>query len=224
VPFYSTVPKQLESMLNKENSNKYEVINMGVGNYNSTMEVELFKSKGLQFSPDLVVLMYYVDDTEQFQQKSKLQYFFLKHSYFISYFSTLFRKVMLNFNRNLNYKEYYRNLYLPTNSKGLLDASGSIRELMNLCEENKIKLLIVNIPELHGFKDYPFNFATDFIKALADENNISFLDLLPRLVAYPPQSLWVSMEDPHLNAKADTLIAKEIYKKLKEDKKLDFFN
>ena len=32
------------------------VINAGIGNYNSTMEVELFKLIGIKFKPDLVVV------------------------------------------------------------------------------------------------------------------------------------------------------------------------
>lgn len=223
VPLYSTFPKQLEALLNKEDSNKYDVINMGVGNYNSMMEVELFERKGLQFSPDLVVLMYCVNDTEQFRHKSKITYFFLKNSYFISYFYAVFSKVWANFDKRLHYEQYYKNLY-SENSEGLLAASESIRELTNLCDEKKIKLLIVSIPNLLVLKNYPFGFATDFIKGLADKNNVSFLDLFPCLSVYPPKSLWVTSEDTHLNVKADTLVAEEIYKKLKEDKKLDFFN
>ena len=70
-------PKQLEKSLNN-NVNKIEVINAGIGNYNSSMEVELFKLLGINFDPDLVILMFYINDVEPTPKTiSKLIYLYI---------------------------------------------------------------------------------------------------------------------------------------------------
>jgi len=75
-------------------------------------------------------------------------------------------------------------------------------------------LLIVNIPDLRRLKNYPFAFATDHIRGLADTSNVPFLDLLPVFEKYSGESLWVGPKDPHMNAKANTLAADAIYEEI----------
>ena len=218
VPLDDLYSKQLGKMLNKK-SNDYEVINMGIGNYNSTMEIELFKWKGLKLNPDTAILMYFINDTEPIPKKKSLVcYVTMKHSYFFSFLFDRFIKLKSRFVKNFGWSEYYQQLYSPENSKNLVSTKESIRELIKLCNENNVKLLIVNIPEFHRFKEYPFPYATEYIRNLASEANVPFLDLLPSFINYPPESLWVSSEDPHANAKANFIIAQQIYKKIMQDK------
>lgn len=218
VPLEATFSKQLERILNEKDS-RYEIINMGLGNSNSVMEVELFKLKGLQLRPDLVILMYFVNDVEPTPKMLRVQYLILKDSYFLARLSSFFIKLRTIFDKNFNWHKYYKDLYSP-DSKGLLSAKEAIKSLANLCKNENIKLLIVNIPELHILKGYPFTFATQYIASLAKEEDIPFLDLYSSFVAYEPSSLWVSPEDTHANSKANSIIAEEIYKKLKKDKLL----
>ncbi len=37
---------------------------------------------------------------------------------------------------------------------------------------------------------------------------------LGRVAVHQPQSLWISPEDPHANAKANTIIAQQLYNKI----------
>ena len=48
-----------------------EVINLGVGNYNTTQELNLFLDKGAKYLPDQVVLFYFINDAEPVPQKSR---------------------------------------------------------------------------------------------------------------------------------------------------------
>ena len=57
-------PSQLERVLNQE-SQRFEVFNFGVLGYNTMQEVETLKEKGLQFSPDVVVVAYCLNDRWQ---------------------------------------------------------------------------------------------------------------------------------------------------------------
>lgn len=214
VPLETLFSKQIERMLNKRGNN-YEVINMGAGNYNSTMETELFKLKGLGLNPDLVILMYFINDVEPVPRKiSTPEYIVKKHSYFFAFLFDRYVKLRLRFDRDFEWSKYYSSLYSVENLKSLASNKESIKELIRLCKKNNIKLLIVNIPELRVLREYPFSFATEYIKGLAEETNVPFLDLLPSFAGHEPESLWTNLEDPHANAKANSITAQVIYKKI----------
>ena len=217
VPFEDLFSKELESKLNNNNG-RYEVINMGIGNYNSVMELELFRSKGLQLDPDMVILMFFINDTEAVPGRMPgLRYSIVRRSYLWAFLFDRIVTLKTRLSRGFNWNEYDAGLYSQENTKNLAESRQAIRELIGLCRENNIRLLIVNIPELHRFKDYPFPYATDYIKELAQEAQVAFLDLLPVFSQYEPESLWVSAEDPHAGPKAHGIIATEIYTKIAED-------
>lgn len=68
-PRGETYPKQLELMLNNiapPDSQKFEVINLGVVGYNTTQIVEQFRTKGLPFEPDLIIYGYVLNDPQSF--------------------------------------------------------------------------------------------------------------------------------------------------------------
>jgi len=214
VPFDNTCSKQLEKMLN-QHQNKYEVINMGTGNYNTTMEVELFKLNGLQLSPEMVVLMYFVNDVEPIpRKKSGFVYVVRRRSYCLSFLVGRLIKLRSRFVKAFEWSTYYEYLYSMENLENLKANRDSIRELIALCKKNEIELLIVNIPELRNLREYRFSQATEHIKSLAEEARVPFLDMLVAFTDHEPESLWVKPEDPHANAKANSIIAEQLYKKV----------
>ena len=221
VPLEKLYSKQVEKMLNRE-VRKVEVINMGIGNYNSIMEVELFKRKGLMLDPDAVILMYFVNDTEPVPHlKSKVEYVILRNSYFMAFLFDRLVKLKTFFDKDFEWSKYYLSLYSDENSSNLDANKKAIRELIEICSSKGIKLLVVNIPELRTLKTYQFDKATTHIKALAAEGNVPFLDLLPALVGQEAESLWVSSEDPHASELANRIIAEEIYDKISAALELD---
>jgi len=206
--------KRLERILNSSGGS-YEAINMGTGNYNTVMELELFKWKGLALAPDLVILMFFLNDTEPVpRERTGLTYAVVGHSYFASFLFDRLTRLRSRFLRNFEWSTYYRDLYSSKNSASLAAAARATREIVGLCNQRGIRLLIVNIPELRELEPYQFGYATDYIRGLAEEARVPFLDLLPALRPYPPQSLWVSNEDPHANSKANAIIAQAIYEKI----------
>ena len=67
VNFKDTYGEVLENELNQKSQKngmgiKFEFINLAVGGYNTTMEVETFFQKGIQFNPDLVIISYVPND------------------------------------------------------------------------------------------------------------------------------------------------------------------
>jgi lysophospholipase L1-like esterase len=217
VQLEQTFPKRLERMLN-ETDGSFEIINMGIGNYNTTMEVELFKSKGLPLQPDMVILAYFINDTEPIpERKSSTTYWAIRHSYFFAFIFDRFVRLRSRLVTAFQWSTYYRGLYSSENSENLAMNRASFRELVRLCDDNAIGLLVVNIPELHDLSAYPFSYATDYVRDLAAESSAPFIDLLPAMSGYEPESLWVSQEDPHANATANAVIAEQIYARILEE-------
>ena len=64
-------------------------------------------------------------------------------------------------------------------------------------------------------KPYPFVEVTTAVGKLASDNGAAFVDLLPGIADFEPASLWVSPEDAHPNAKANTEFAATIDSKLR---------
>jgi hypothetical protein len=67
VPLEDTAAKILERKLNNGRTagdNEFEVINAGVGNYDTVQEVTYYETRGRVFRPNLVVLVFFINDPE----------------------------------------------------------------------------------------------------------------------------------------------------------------
>lgn len=73
VPLESTYAKVLEDRLNREDRDglRYEVLNFGVGGYNSRRQLELYKAKGRKYEPDLLVIEFALDDAIPTRRQSE---------------------------------------------------------------------------------------------------------------------------------------------------------
>jgi lysophospholipase L1-like esterase len=210
VVFDSIYSKQLEKLVN-DNGRPTEVINTGVGNTNTVMELEQFKAIGLRFKPDMVILMYYINDAEPTPPVvGALKTAIVTHSYLIAFLSDQMIKLTPRLNQSYDWRAYYAGLFKP-GRPGLEASREAIDELAVLCRQNGIRLVIANIPELRELKNYPFPEATEFVRRAAEKNDVPFVDLLPALVNEDPATLWVTKEDPHANAKANAIIGRALF-------------
>lgn len=212
VPAEATFSQQLGQMF-AEKQQAVEAFNLGVGNYNSAMEMELFKQKGLALAPDLVVLMYYINDVEQTPKLGKLSYWLQKHSYLLGYMRTKLKQLVLMGAGQDWLDSYYRKLY-AAEAPGYQHNRQALQELISMCRSRNIRLLLVNIPDLRRLENYPFSYASAFIGDIAVGNRVPYLDLLPVFAGNAGRSLWVSDEDSHTNAKANRLAMEAVYRKI----------
>ena len=208
-----TPSKMVETRLNAGGGPvRYEVINAGVGNYNTVQEVTYFLERGHELAPDVVVLNYFINDAEPTPLKKRS--LLAERSYAavvgLSAFDTLARAY---FDR-ADWREYYSGLYRE-DSEAWHAAQRAIADLAAFCRERGIHLMIVNYPELHVLEDYPFPHVTDAIARLAAKADTPFLDLLPSVADLVPETLWVSPTDAHPNAIANARFADAIAGKLR---------
>ena len=105
-----------------------EVINTGVGNYNTIQEVEYFLTEGFKYQPDIVVLNFFVNDAEpilKHESPSILARVCYACIFILSRVDTLTRKFL----NKKDWAEYYLGLYDGGNATGWLKAKESTRNL-----------------------------------------------------------------------------------------------
>jgi lysophospholipase L1-like esterase len=203
VPADKTYAKRLEDMLRKA-GHDVEVINAGVGNYNTEMEVEYFLERGAKFQPHYVVLNYFINDAEPTpQDRSNLLTRNLRALvYFASRADMAMR--MANVGEHKDWRSYYASLY---DEEGVARVSGAMRRLADYCRDNGIPLLITSQPELRDPANYAFPQVDELIGRIAADNRAKYLNLRPAVRDLKPETLWVTPPDPHPSAVAHEAFA-----------------
>jgi lysophospholipase L1-like esterase len=216
VPQDRTYPAQLERMLNARPPHgfspdlHYEVLNLGVGNYNTVQEVMRLKNLGLSFRPDMIILGYFINDAEETPKPTRG--FLVEHSYLAAF---LMSRIRLANPSASNYLDYYRGLYKET-QPGWRATQAALREFASIGRERSIPEMLFIIPEMHKLGvAYPFADIHSKVQKAGLEAGLPVIDLLPVFDDRTPESaLWVSPLDAHHNAVAQGLLAKGIYDSL----------
>ena len=218
-PVEATYPKVLEKLLEESRPDSTaphcEVINTGVGNYNTSQEVAYFKEQGLRYQPDMVVLGFYINDAEPTPRPSGG--WIARHSYLYVLTSSFLDGLGRKMSRRQSFTEYYLDLYHSARP-GWRACQKSLLELNRLCRENDVVLRILLIPELHSpAENYPFVKVHTMIKDVAQKNNIRVIEVRHAMKGIDPPRLWVSPGDANPSALAHRIIAEELFEALSKD-------
>lgn len=196
-----------EHILEEKLNSRYptEIINFGIGNYNTVQEVNLFIEKGVKYKPDKVVLFYFINDAEVTPKKSKL--WFLGYSEFVSFFWSRINIFTDKYLPSNSFKDYYSALYTE-GQPGWENAKDAILQLKELSQKEGFKLQVVLLPELHDTKNQIFGHIYDKISNFLAKNNIDYINLGKLFEDQDNEiGLWVSYDDAHPNNVADKKIA-----------------
>lgn len=199
-----------EQILEEKLNSRYptEIINFGIGNYNTVQEVNLFIEKGIKYQPDKVVLFYFVNDAEVTPKKSKL--WFLGYSEFISFYWSRIHALMDKNLPSRSFKDYYSALY-DEKQPGWITAKKAILQLEEISENENFQLQIVLLPELHDTKNLIFGDSYNKISRFLEKNNIDYINLGKLFENQNNEmELWVSYDDAHPNKIADKIIAEAL--------------
>lgn len=179
---------------------KVDGFNLGVGNYNTLQELTLFREVGVPLKPDIIVLTYFINDAEPMPDYSDDSWL-TRHSaawVVLGYrVDSLFRQ----FGEAPDWKRYYRDLYQPK-APGWLQTQKALGGFAATARDIGAKILVFHLPELRELKPYPFADVTAKVQAVVEEDGMPFVDLLSAMESLDPPSLWVTVPDPHPNAKA----------------------
>ncbi len=213
VPFEDTFSKRIEQMYAAA-GRRAEVINTGVGNWNTTEEAEYFFEEGYKYQPDVVVLNFFVNDAEPVPRDAPPG-FLMIHCYSCVFLAGRVDTLLREAADRKDWADYYLGLYGHGTAKGWLDAKAAIRKLADYCRAHDIKFLIASLPELHDVQHYRFQEITDLLNQTADEEGAAFLDLLPSVQDQDSSRLWVTKPDPHPNVLANKFFAEALFRKLR---------
>lgn len=212
-------------IIERELSNiKYpvEVINLGVGGYNTYQEVNFFKTEGIKYSPDLVILTFFVNDKKTIPVDISLikkldEYhvlrtmeLFRRNIYTLKYVKDLIRRAI---------RTYFKQ-GVPEPAMPVSTYNECIRQIIDFSlylKAREIKLMVFLLPEVGGPKDDLYAKIYGYIEASLRENNVACYDLSAdfKALKIEPKSLWVSCQDRHLNELGHKYLARFILSKLK---------
>ena len=212
VPVEDTFSKRIERMFSDQGVTA-EIINAGVGNYNTIQEVEFFLTEGYKYKPDIVVLNFFVNDAEPLPQSNPPS-LLARNCYSCVFVAGRVDTLLRSLARKKDWFEYYLDLYGHGSAPGWLASKASLQKLIDHTKNYNIKLLVASLPELHDVNSYKFQLITDLVKAVADSNGVPFVDILGQLKDQPSEKLWVTPPDPHPNAYANAYIAKGLFEAL----------
>lgn len=211
-----TFSEVLERLLNGNSKVKYEVLNLAFPGYNTEQEVERLRVKGLKYEPDIVIIAYHRNDIFNNTQFKEL-YENIKKSLENTNMSEFEKEVeagkkagrLLEDKSLINYeRKNWDKIYIPW------------QQLSNLSKEKRFKVIIVTGIEMFqdDFHLKVMEKIIDFFneKVLPQNDNWYLLNFQPTVMRYPREKLVVHLLDGHASPFAHELIAKEIYKFLKE--------
>jgi lysophospholipase L1-like esterase len=213
VPVERTFSKRIEELFAADGVDA-EVINMGVGNYNTIQEAEYFLAEGFKYQPDIVVLNFFVNDAEPIPKHDPPS-ILARLCYACIFISGRLDTLGRKFLNKKDWEEYYLSLFDGGDARGWLNAKESIGKLAAYCRSHRIALVIANLPELHDVRHYPFEQISNLVQDAANQYSANYVDILPYLQKEESAALWVTPADPHPNARANDLIAQGIYRSLK---------
>jgi lysophospholipase L1-like esterase len=182
-----------------------EILNFGIGNYNTVQQVNLFQEKGLKYKPDQVTMFFFINDAELLKGPSSLE--FLSKSQLVTFYWSRLRGLFATNNSESGYFDYYTQLYSDS-SQGWQEARAAMLRMKKLALENDIVFQVILLPELHELVDYPFKDVYSLVVSFLKENDIDVLDTTPAFEnEVEPMKLWVARDDAHPNARAHKIIA-----------------
>jgi lysophospholipase L1-like esterase len=212
VSLNDTAAKILERNLNAKHLPGYdhvEVLNTGVGNYDTVQEVTYYETRGRAFHPDLVVLVYFINDPEPVPVERKG--FLVDSSYLIAFSVNRFDGVLRRIGTRPDWNKYYSSLY-DDDRPGFQACKAALVDLVSTTQKENAKVLVALLPELHQINNnYPFTAAHQKIKDALAAQHAPVLDLIDGLRNHGPEStMWVTPLDDHPNGKANALVAAQI--------------
>ena len=208
-----TAAKFLERKLNAElpaGYNHAEVMNTGVGNYDTVQEVTYYETIGWKYNPDLVVLVFFINDPEPVPIEKKG--FLIDRSYLIAFATNRIDGLMRHAGVRPDWKTYYASLYAD-DRPGFQACKKALISLANSTRSHDSKLLVAILPELHQINgdSYPFKAAHQKIKDVMTAENVPAVELIDSLKNHgPEETLWVTPLDDHPNAKANNLVSDQL--------------
>jgi hypothetical protein len=227
VEFADIYSKRLETQLNRS-SEPFEVINFGVGGYNTKLELATWREQAVWFAPDLVILGYVLNDSERRQADvgrttgakepsllNGLHHHAKMSSMLYRYLAPKIGAVFGLFGARYaigSTEEMLRSF--DDDAPGWIDSRNAILQLAAEVRATGADFMVVVFPIIIDFTSYPLRPIHEKIVHFCRKNGIDVIDLLPRMRPENASDLAVFL-DGHPNARAHVIFAEEIHRHLR---------
>jgi lysophospholipase L1-like esterase len=204
----------------------WEIVNTAVPGYNTIMEVETLKEKGLQYLPDIVIIEYVGNDLDLPNFiREKENYFTFKKSFLKQYLSRLTRtgripenliSAPFNFEKGHYVRDSRR---IPEQYKDMVGIEAyrrTMQELQSLSKENNFDVVVIS-------SSFPA-----FVRDICEQLKFRTIEVLPTWETFANEHnisddvsvMQLSEKDPHPSVIGHQVIANAILKYFTEHKVL----
>jgi hypothetical protein len=191
---------------------KVDGFNLGVGNYNTLQELTLFRDAGAAMKPDIIVLAYFLNDAEPMPEYPARAWL-MEHSAAWVVLTYRIDSLLRQFGEAPDWKRYYRTLY-DNDATGWTETRKALAKFAAAARDLNAKLVVFNVPELRELEPYPFADISAKVRSQVEGLGVPFVDLLPAVRDLEPSTLWVTVPDPHPNARAMSAFTRQMVPEL----------
>jgi lysophospholipase L1-like esterase len=201
-----TLTSRLQTMFLTDGQD-VEILNAGIGNYNSERYVQRFLKRLTSLEPTDIVVHYFLRDAETLEagggniltRNSELA---------VMAWVTMSRYIGKGSEKTL--EQHYRDVY-QNDAPGFRNMVEALTRLSDYAHQHNIRLYLAMTPDVHDLVDYRFDFAHAMIQNLAQSLGFTYIDLLPSMRNLTPEKLWAMPGDPHPNRLGHELMARTLY-------------
>lgn len=210
VPENETMTALIEEKF-REDGIEVQVLNAGIGNYNTARYAELFLTRLTELKPTDIVINYFINDAEILPPGGGN--FLLRHSQLAVTLwiaaNRLFGQTGMG-----NLEAHYRAVYDPQ-AKGYQEMLAALDRIKAYADAHGIRVYLAITPDVHQLTNYPFRYIHERMAQVAAERGFIFIDLYPPFEREDPAGIWAMPGDPHPNARGHRLMADALYPVLK---------
>jgi hypothetical protein len=201
----------LERELNKNNSDRFEVINLGVPGYDTDNEVNMILARGVPLAPDLVIICFFLNDAGGGNIFQALNLDEGKRSSWVRasrFIDTIVSRVERRRSVGAVIDSY--RLAYAEESFGWQKVRHALGNAKGYAKSFGFDIVVVIFPILWQLSDYPFADIHTQVAAFARTLDLPVLDLYREFSAYDGPELWVHPYNQHANEEAHEIAGRAL--------------
>ncbi len=221
VKWEDTFACQLPGLLNVNTATQTEVLDMATSAWTTLDEIHYLEQMGVKFSPDLVVVVFVLNDAEQAGGLDLWENFWIRHEATQMEWSYFGSWVYNTIERELDGRRYTRALtnYALGFSKEWQTCLGELVRGKQVAESAGSRYMVCIFPFMYELNDHhPFTKIHQMVAEHCTKNGIPVLDLLNAFKGQAYQSLWVHPTDQHPNEEGHRIAAQALAAYINENK------
>ena len=209
----------LENDLNvSEIDLQFETYNFALPGWNTENEAALYQYVVSKFSPDLLVVSFFINDINDPPEIHVFPRGILREESKVGLrkYSAFYRLLMSGFDNRRIEKEFVENtrkVYSPTHA-AFQKMKNQLSRIASIAKSDNTEIILLIFPWLFHLDDnlYPFTEAHELVGKHARSEGYIVIDLLGKYKGFKKEELWVHQVDHHPNAYAHHLASEALLK------------